>query len=559
MTGIHRGRLTIRILWCALTLGLAGAAWAQAPIPQPAPTPPPQTSPDPLDRQTPAGTVRGFNGAARQGEFVLAARYLQGDNRSAQNVEALARDLNELLDRYFTQRLTTLSDEPTGILDDGLPPSRERLMLTIGDRNVDLYLTRVDERDVGPVWLFASDSLATVPALRRPVQPTWVERVMPRALVTRSYLGASLAQWILWAASIVVPFSLFWGLALVFGALVKWRIGDPTRRAVFQSWWKGIRWLVALALALGAHLSLLRLLGFSLTFRFTYARSALIAGVVILALLFWRLVSVTFQQARVFALRRGRTSTESLILLGERVVKVLVITIAILGTLSLAGLDLTTALAGVGIAGIAIALGAQKSVENLLGGIFLLTDRVLAIGDYCRLSDREGWVEDITLRSVRLRTLQHSLLSVPAGLLAQGSIENFSSRRKILVQSVLRLRYGTTALQLKTVLDGIRRLLAQQPQLEGATARIRLIDFGSQGVELELFAYVLTSDYSTYLGVREQLLLEIAGIIESAGSDFAAPTEFIHVRGGADAGAEDTGATDRPARTPPRTSGVLKG
>jgi MscS family membrane protein len=194
---------------------------------------------------------------------------------------------------------------------------------------------------------------------------------------------------------------------------------------------------------------------------------------------------------------------------------------------------------------VAIALGAQKTVENLLGGIFILTDHALAVGDYCRLSDREGWVEDITLRSIRLRTVEQTLLSVPAGLLAQGSIENFATRGKIPLQSVLRLRYGTTGEQLQAVLEATRQLLTKHPSLEKDNARIRLTSFSAQAIELELFAFVTTSEYPKFLEVRESLLLQIAQIIERAGSAFAVPTQFIYMRADAEERRLAAGQTER--------------
>jgi MscS family membrane protein len=295
-----------------------------------------------------------------------------------------------------------------------------------------------------------------------------------------------------------------------------------------------VRWLIVVGMTLGIHLSAMRLIGFSLTSRLMYARVGVVLAILTLALLIWRLVSVACQQARLMALRRGRSDTRSLIVLGERVVKVLVVLVAVFGLLAVAGVDPTAALAGIGIAGVAVALGAQKSIENLLGGIFLVSDRALAVGDFCRLSDRQGWVEDITLRSVRLRTLEHTLLSVPAGLLAQGSIENFATRDRILLQSVLRLRYGTTREQLQAVLDGTRQLLAKQSSIDQESARIRLTSFGAEAIELELFGYVMTSDYVAFLEVRENLLLHIAQIVESSGSAFAIPTQFIYTRTEAD-------------------------
>jgi MscS family membrane protein len=273
----------------------------------------------------------------------------------------------------------------------------------------------------------------------------------------------------------------------------------------------------------------MRVLGFPLTFRIGWARLGLVVLVLAVAWLMWRLMTLAFQSARLAALRRAQSGTQSLLLLGERVAKVVVVLMAIFAILSIVGVDTTTALAGLGIGGVAVALGAQRTVENLLGGISLLTDRAIAVGDYCRIADREGWIEDVTLRSVRVRTLEQSLLSVPAGVVAQAGVENYATRSKILVRTTLRLRYGTTAQQLRAVLDGVCGLLASHPRLETGSARFRLVDFGQQAIELELFAYLLTADWPEFLAMREDLLLQVAGIVESAGSAFAHPTQFIYV------------------------------
>lgn len=532
MYPVNPRHAVVRVRICsAFLVGACALLSAQVPgALSPPAAPAPVAAADPLGRDTPFGTVTGFSRAVRRDDFTLAARYLQPGGRSAEQAEDLSRDLNDLIERYFTQAITSLSLAPTGDFGDGLDPDRERLLLTIGDKPVEIFLTRVTDPAAGPIWLFASDSLARVPALRRSAYPTWVERVMPASLVTRSVLGFSIAQWILWALSILAPLLLFWLLILAVGWVGRRRIQDLTHRAVFTSWWRSVRLLLVTVLTLVAHLAAMRLFGFSLRFRVAYARAGLFVAVIVGALLVWRVVSVTFHQAQLLAARRGRSDTRSLIQLGARVAKVVVVLIAIFGLLALAGVDMTTALAGVGILGVAVALGAQKTVENLLGGIFLLTDKALAVGDYCRLLDREGWIEDVTLRSVRLRTVEQTLLSVPAGLLSQGSIENFASRTKILTKSLVRLRYGTTREQLEAVLDGVRQLLATHPSIDRETARIRLIAFGSQAIELELFAYITTADASRFLEIRESLLVQVARIVESSGTAFALPTDFIQLR-----------------------------
>jgi MscS family membrane protein len=138
-------------------------------------------------------------------------------------------------------------------------------------------------------------------------------------------------------------------------------------------------------------------------------------------------------------------------------------------------------------------------------------------------------VEDVTLRSVRIRTMEQTLLSVPAGILAQSNVENFATRRKILAKTTLRVRYGTTAEQLRTILAGIRGLLAGNPKIEMESSRVRLVDFGDRAVEIELFAYVLTADFLEFLAVRENLLLQVVAIVESSGSGFAQPTQFVYI------------------------------
>jgi MscS family membrane protein len=522
----------ITCVWAAsLLIGVAAPATAQTGgrNSQPPPAEAPKEATDPFGRHTPRGTITGFELAVHKGDFVTAARHLQLTQAQRPNTERLARDLTDLIDRFYAEPITALSDRPEGVADDGLPLNRERVVLTIAGKPIDIELVRVKDAEAGQVWLIASQSLAQVPALHRSAaDDTWFERVMPPALVAWTVFGVSVAQWIGWAATIVVPLLLLWLLTAVFTAVARRNIADPVRRRLFESWHDGLRWLVVLVITLGIHGAFLPVLGFSLRFRYTYGRVLLAVVVVLVAWTLSRFLALSLEHTRVMAQRRGQAGIRSLLLLAERVCKALIVLVAIFLLLTIGGVDTTTALAGVGLGGVALALGAQKSVENLLGGVFLLTDNALAVGDTCSISNRVGVVEDVTLRSVRLRTVEQTLLSVPAGILSQSNVENFATRNKILVQSMLRLQYGTTSDQLRLILSRIRLLLEEHADIETDSSRIRLVDFGVQAIELELFAYVLTADYVKFLSVREELLLQIAKIVESSGVAFAQPTHTIH-------------------------------
>jgi MscS family membrane protein len=514
----------------AVLLALAVPAVAQIPgISTSQTSPAAEPVPDPLGRETPRGTILGFNLAARRNDFTSARQFMQLSAAQRGSADSVAMQLNELIDRYFSQPIAALSGSPSGSVNDGLPLDRERLQFTIDGKSVYLELVRTTDPQEGRVWLFASDTLARVPTIYRSAQGPWIEEVMPQVLVKTTLFGVSIARLLGYLASLVVPIGVMWILSIMVLKAAQKSIADPQRERSFVAWYGRLRWLVLVVLTLVVHLTLLRYLAFSLRFRFIYSRFALVAAVVASGVLLVRLLKLSFDHARSLALHRGEAGLSSLLMLTERVAKVIITLIAIFAILTIAGVDTSTALAGVGIGGIALALGAQKSVENLLGSVFLITDKALAVGDECRIADRMGRIEDITLRSVRLRTAEQTLLSIPAGVLSQSSIENFSTRNKILLQSTLRLQHETTIEQLRSILDGIRQLLEDHPRLEPSSSRIRLAAFGERAVELELFAFVVTSDVPKFLEVREELLLQIAEVVKSAGTAFARPTEFLYV------------------------------
>ncbi|HEX7231983.1 MAG TPA: mechanosensitive ion channel family protein [Candidatus Binatia bacterium] len=519
--------MTQRLLWASLFLSFAFATSANAQLPFPssskAPTAPaPEQVTDPLGRSTPRGAITEFIRAAHRDDLVSAARYIQLNPNQRTDTEMLVRDLNQLMNRYFHQPLATISNSRDGAPDDGLPLDRERVgPLKIGETEIDIELVRVKDPEAGQIWLISSETLARVPVLYRAMEKTWVESAMPEVLVRQTVFGASLAQLILWAASLAIPLLLLTLVSPAVVILADKMIKRKTPWPRVDSWYHAVRWPSIFILSLAIHFACLFVLGFSLQFRIFYARFLAVLLVIALAWLSRRVFSLSFEYARTRMHRREQTGARSLLLLGERLFKVMIVLVAVFLALTIVGVDTKTALAGLGIIGVALAVGAQKTVENFLGGVFLLTDKALSVGDLCCISNRMGVVEDITLRSIRLRTLEQSLLSIPAGMLSQESIENFSTRGKILAQITLRLRYGTSTEQIRAVLAGIGTVLAENAKIETETSRVRLIDFGIQAMEVEIFAYVLTFDFLEFLSVREDLLLQIAGIVERSGSNFA--------------------------------------
>lgn len=536
-------RRLLRLSVIGIYLICAGPAAAQVPITVPGipsspltsqsntavpATQPPPPPTDPLGRSNPRSMLREFIRAVDRNDFVSATRYMQMSRDQQLHAELLARYIGELLNCCFDQPLATISDADTGALDDGLPLDQERIgPLKIGDHRADIILVHVKRPD-GSVWLISSMTLAQVPALHEFITESRIERLMPQVLQDRSLFGLSLAHWMIWLVSLLLPIPCFLILMWAISFVVRVSVRNGEKQAFLLELSEKIKWPVVLILSIVVHIFSLRWLGFPLQFRIISGHVGAIILIVLITSALRRCVALLFDRARLKLLRLDRAHSASLVLLGERLLKVLLIIAAGFAILTVAGVDTKTALAGLGIGGIAVAFGAQKTIENLLGGILLISDRAISVGDLCSISGRLGTVEDITLRSVRMRTIEQTLLLIPAGSLSQANIENFRSRTKIPMTVTIRLPYSSTQAQISSIRDEIYKLVTEDVRVEASSVRVNVTDFGQWAIELQIWAFLLTADIQKFNTIRHELLLRVAQIIEAAGCNFALPSQTIY-------------------------------
>ncbi len=185
------------------------------------------------------------------------------------------------------------------------------------------------------------------------------------------------------------------------------------------------------------------------------------------------------------------------------------------------GVPLAAVVAGLGVGGLAVGLAAQPTVENLIGSFSLFADRPVRVGDFCQYGDRMGQVEEIGMRSTQIRGLDRTVTVVPNADFAKIQITNFSKRDRSLLQTTLRLRYETNADQLRSVLAKLRELLLAHPRILDKSLRVHFVDLGKYGLNVEIFAYVDTTDSSEFLAIREHVLLKILDVVNDAGTGFA--------------------------------------
>jgi MscS family membrane protein len=461
------------------------------------------------------------------GDYATAARFLQLS--WDQNPVELTKELRTLYPN-FQSSINLLSDDPNGAVETGLSPGYVSAgVITVDGKTANFIMVRVDDPAAGKIWLISQDTLAIVPDLYARLErqaPTQASRIRLALLSGPILLGMSSTKWLCWLFSIPVSWLLVWLSTFLFSA--PRRAWCKLRKLPFRTIWDTplglpIRCMIAVLL----HGFFVYLLQPPLLYRLYYVR---VLAAILAACLGW-LATRLSDQGFNHALNRTRTHRrggESILILMQRINRVGILIIAFVVALALLGLNVTTTLAGLGVGGLAVALAAQKSLENLIGGISLLLDKAVQVGDFCKIGDRLGTVEDIGLRSLKLRTLDQNLLVVPNGVLAQMQFENMMARPKLLINQNFSLRIETEVEQLRFVLDRVQKMLDEAPAIESGTSRVRVTNFAGAAFELELFAYSKTGDWTELTAIRQEVILKIAGIVQAAGTGFAAPTRLTY-------------------------------
>jgi MscS family membrane protein len=484
--------------------------------------PVPSNAADPLGRSNPQASMLHFLEACHAHDYFKATRYMDlrqmpAAERTKRGIE-LAQQLEDLLDDTPFD-IATLSRDPEGDQSDGLGAAFEHLAtFHVDGQTLDLQLERVELRPGLQAWLVSAPSVALIPAAHKVVAESGFEKDLPQPLVTFEILDTPVWRWIalivMGAALWYLAGAITWVLLKVFRpGLVLAGLRGPVRFALLAA---GFR--LALELAPPASLS-----------RLVIERAIALAFFLAVAWAAAVVIDYIADRWHSHLDPRVQAVSYSVLPLGRQVLKLTLYLVAVLSVFSAWGYNTSTILAGLGVGGLAVALAAQKTIENLFGGVSVIGDRPVLVGDVCRFGDRTGTVMHIGLRSTRIRTQERTIISVPNGQFAAMTLENISGRDKILFHPVLKLRRATTSDQLSQVLGSFREVLAAEPRVELGALPVRFIGIGDSSFDIEIFVYVTTEDYNEFLGIQQELLLKLMAAVEKAGTGLAVPLQETFV------------------------------
>ncbi len=478
-------------------------------------------------RDTPRAALIGVSAALDAGEYDEAAEYLDmrylPPGMGAKDGPRLVKELRYIFSRHIWIDIGALSDKPEGQQEDDLPPYRD-IMGTIETSKgmVDLYLQRVPDGKGGEEWKISNATVAQIPALWQEFGHSEIAEKVSEWLPPGHALGIDNWQWAYLIAFILCMVALVGTLA--------WLLRRLARKSS-APWIQVLINLLLGPLGIFAYIMLTRAfmlsLGLSVVARAIFGSMPL----VYLAYVFLVVGIVEFIANRVRGrmVRSGRPEATAIVRPISAVIKMVLVAILLIMGLDNAGYDVTTVIAGLGVGSVAVALAAQKTLENLIGAITLYLARPVQPGDFCRFGDTVGTVEEIGLRSTLLRTLDRTVVNIPNAVFAAGEIENYTARDTIRYYRMMALRLATTPDQLRYVLARLRELLYAHPAIHSESISVRLFNINDYAYMVRLDSRVTTNDFQQYLAIAEDINLRIIDLIQESGTFFAYPSQTLMV------------------------------
>lgn len=480
---------------------------------------------DPFGRDTPRGTVQGFMQALAANDTLLASKYL--NLSPSDNPNEIVRQFKQALDTGGRiQTDLQISNLPEGDLNDRLPNNQDKVgMINTNDVSINLIVERVTKDSGQKYWKFSSDTLSTLPSLVANAQPSLVDRYTFNSLKGRKLFGYDLADmmavflltltcFILTYISVLL---LFWVLKFLYPLVRKkaFPINDKVVLPVA---------VIMMALILS---EVMVFAGVSVTVREPVNRIKDILLWFSLTWLLVRVIDAIFSRAEGISYRKNYTERVSILGLLKKLVKSLLLIFATIMVFGNLGFDLTTGIAALGVGGLALALGAQKAIENLVGSVVVVADRPVSVGDYCKFGAYEGTVIDIGIRSTRVRTPTRTVVTIPNGDFSSMQIENYASRDMFLFKHYLYIKRTASINTITQLVTGMTEFITNHELSNQEWNQAHIFELRQDCYVIEVRAYVYANGTADFYKKQDKLIIDMLNKVDEYDVEHAMPTQQL--------------------------------
>jgi len=489
--------------------------------------------PERIKARTPRHTATQFTSLARKGAYDDAARLLDladlPGGEQARKGPRLARRLAMILKRLHPGSFNRISNDPMGSPESGVPFDEEMLARSpLGKSEIQIRLGLYPRTGKQAIWLFTKETVEDVDALYDNLGYGWAGDHLPAFFFDWELWHIQLWQWlgILVALVLGYIFGLICSfilrkLLLRLARLTRWEWDDDVvvamRGPLIGAFW-AVGFVVLIALAALAPKPLGFLQG-----------AAKLVVILSLGWFLMRLMDVAGSQLQAMFKNRGDDMGMAMVPVARKILKPILIVIILIVALQNIGVNVSGLLAGLGIGGLAFALAAKDTLANVFGSVAIAFDRPFKVGDFVKLEGETGTVEDVGLRTTRIRTLDRTVISIPNAKVADTKIENYAPRDRIRLLATFGVQYDTSLDQVRYIMDEMKRYLVAHPKVWQETHRVRFIGYGASSLDIDMFCFIDTTDFNEFTAVREQMYLDFGEIFSRAGAEFAYPSQTVYV------------------------------
>ncbi|WP_407074410.1 mechanosensitive ion channel family protein [Psychrobacter sp. CAL346-MNA-CIBAN-0220] len=483
--------------------------------------------PDSFGRDTPRYTVQGFISALGENDYLLASNYL--NLSKSDNPTTAVRQFKQALDAggRFQPDLQ-LNNTPDGNLTDQLPPSQENVgSISINGKSVPLLLERVVSKKGEQYWQFSNDTLSSIPEVIENTEQTLTSRYTIDSLQDKKLLGYQLSDLVAAVALAIGSFVLTYVLVWLWYHLLK-LIYPRVRGVPLPLPDKVILPLAVVIMALILS-EIMVYAGVSVTLREPVNRFTEIASWLATTWLLLRVIDAIFTRAVNLSYKKNYIERVSILGLLRKIVKALLLIFAIIVIFGNLGFDLTTGIAALGVGGLALALGAQKTIENLVGSVVVVADSPVRIGDYCKFGTYEGTVVDIGIRSSRVRTLTRTIVTVPNGDFSSMQIENFTSRDMFRFFHQLYLKRTANIDVVFKMVKDLDEFLNKHYLTNQEWNQVNILELRQDCYVIQLQAYINANDVMEFYDKQNVVFVDVLNQVAKYKVEHALPTQQLIV------------------------------
>lgn len=486
---------------------------------------------DSYGRDSPRSAVQNFVKALSDKDMALTEKYLDDDFlKTQEDPETIINNLTIALDKGGRlQPVLSISDKSEGDLADKLPSDLEKVgTIEINIEKIDLLLIRKTDANGVVYWQISKDTLDKLPTNLKENRTTLAEELGLDFWADKQILGHEVSDLISLAILIAVGLSVIWvGLWVVWGVFAF--LYPKIRGKAFAIPSKALLPLSVVILA-SIFSEMMVQMGVPVTLRTAVTRGVEVVAWLATAWLVLRVIDAVFVRAENNSRKHKRLEQVSILNLFRKVAKAFMVTVAVIIIFGNLGFDLTTGIAALGVGGLALAFGAQKTIENLIGSVVVVADRPIRVGDYCRFGTMEGTVIDIGIRSSRIRTLNRTVVTVPNGEFSAMQIENYDARDMFYFYHHLYLKRSANPDEIGRLINDLQLFLENHVYTNDEWTLVRLSELRQDAFVIEMRCYLDAADVTVFWKKQSELLVDVLNEVAKYDVDHALPSQEISLK-----------------------------